>query len=220
MLSTYIMQSSFNSVRDSVPLSIYGGNKSSVENRSSVSTIEMAQFALEILGGSFYSLSTISDEIELVSGILASIFVIDWNYGMEKGMEDEVDVLEEKLKDRLEFGQCLHDFRYGLNDRFWRSLSIDIRKNLLSNLVHFIRSVVFKEDELGANRITALCYTWVLELLETLCYNLYEKQSLLDQLLRKDDTWPLWIVSDFSTPTGSSILKAEYVHTNTAVSAF
>ncbi|KAJ6761857.1 E3 UBIQUITIN-PROTEIN LIGASE LISTERIN [Salix koriyanagi] len=148
------LESFFSVVRDSCALLVGGSTNFNVENESSINKIEAAQFALKVLGGSFFCLNTVSNEIEL------------------------------------------------MNDEFWKSLGIDNRKRLGSNLVHFIRSVIFKEDKLGANKITALCFSWVLEVLECLCHDHYEEQSLLDQLLSKNDTWPVWIIPDFSTPKG------------------
>ncbi|KAJ6745154.1 ZINC FINGER PROTEIN 294 [Salix purpurea] len=196
-------------VRDSCALLVGGSTTFNLENESSINKIETAQFALKVLGGSFFCLNTVSNEIELVSGILTLVFIIGWENSLDTLEEDVLnDESKEKIKGRLRFDESLNGFCSKMNDEFWKSLGIDNRKRLGSNLVHFIRSVIFKEDKLGANKITALCFSWVLEVFECLCHDHYEEQNLLDQLLSKNDTWPVWIIPDFSTPKGLVSLNA------------
>lgn len=135
-------------------------------------------------------------------------------------LEEDVlnDESKEKIKGRLRFGESLNGFCSKMNDEFWKILGIDNRKRLGSNLVHFIRSVIFKEDKLGADKITTLCFSWVLEVLECLCHDHDEEQNLLDQLLSKNDTWPVWIIPDFSAPKGLVNLNAGAVSVDIYVS--
>ncbi|KAB5512949.1 hypothetical protein DKX38_029977 [Salix brachista] len=208
-LVAFGLESFFSVVRDSCALLVGGSTTFNVENESSINKIETAQFALKVLGGSFFCLNTVSNEIELVSGILTLVFIIGWENSLDTLEEDVLnDESKEKIKGRLRFDESLNGFCSKMNDEFWKSLGIDNRKRLGSNLVHFIRSVIFKEDKLGANKITALCFSWVLEVLECLCHDHYEEQNLLDQLLSKNDTWPVWIIPDFSTPKGLVSLNA------------
>ncbi|CAK7351987.1 unnamed protein product [Dovyalis caffra] len=209
MFLAFSLESSFSVVRDSCALLVSGETNFAVENTSSINTTETAQFALQVLGGSIFCLETVSDQIELVSAILASIFIIGWEHSLETSSSDVLnDESKEKIKARLGFGESLNGFRSKMNDEFWKSLSIDNRKRLRSKLVHFIRLAIFKEDKLGANKITSLCFSWVLEVLECLCHDQDEEQNLLDELLSKNDTWPFWIVPNFSTPKGLASLDA------------
>ncbi|KAF9661877.1 hypothetical protein SADUNF_Sadunf19G0114500 [Salix dunnii] len=208
-LVAFGLESFFSVVRDSCALLVGGSTNFNVENESSINKIETAQFALKVLGGSFFSLKTVSNEIDLVSGILTLVFIIGWENSLYTLEEDVLnDESKEKIKGGLRFDDSLNGFCSKMNDEFWKSLGNDNRKRLGSNLVHFIRSVIFKEDKLGANKITALCFSWVLEVLECLCHDHDEEQNLLDQLLSKNDTWPVWIIPDFSTPKGLVNLNA------------
>lgn len=208
-LVAFGLESSFSVVRDSCALLVAGSTNFAVENESSINKTETAQFALKVLGGSFFCLKTVSNEIELVSGILTLVFIIGWENSLDTLEEDVLnDDSKEKIKGRLRFGESLNGFCSKMNDEFWKSLGIDNRKRLGSNLVHFIRSVIFKEDKLGADKITTLCFSWVLEVLECLCHDHDEEQNLLDQLLSKNDTWPVWIIPDFSAPKGLVNLNA------------
>ena len=46
--------------------------------------IEMVEFDLEVLDGSFFSIRTLDDESNLVSNILAALLVIDWEEFVEE----------------------------------------------------------------------------------------------------------------------------------------
>ncbi|KAF2296871.1 hypothetical protein GH714_010633 [Hevea brasiliensis] len=213
-LLAFIYESPFCSVRDSGCLLIAGANNFSVDGGISTNVIKIAQFALDVLGGSLYCLKTFSEEIGLVSDVLAPVFIMNWEHSMEATIDDAFDESKEKIKGRSEISKSMHRFHSKINDKFWKSLSIDILNRLGSILVQFIRSVVFKEGKLNANSITSLCCKWMLEVLDCLCCDQYEEQYLLDQLLRKEDTWPSWIVPDFIAQEGSSSLNTIDVSTD------
>ncbi|KDP32598.1 hypothetical protein JCGZ_13148 [Jatropha curcas] len=204
-LLAFICDSPFSTVRDSGCVLSAGANKFAENNEISTDMIEIAHFALDVLSGSLYCLKTVGEEIGLVSCILAQLFIMDWEHTIQATIDDALDnELKKKIKSRSEFGKSLHDFRSKINDKFWGSLSIDILSRLGSILVQFIKSVVFKEGGVNANRITSLCCEWMLEILACLCHDQCEEQNLLDQLLRKDDIWPSWIIPDLSSPGTTS----------------
>ncbi|KAJ8751318.1 hypothetical protein K2173_016502 [Erythroxylum novogranatense] len=211
MLLGFIYESSLSSVRDSGSLLFDGPSPFTANSNSSVTIAEMAQFALEVLGRSIFSLNTLSEDTVLVSGILASVFIIDWEYSMTTidNMLDEES--EGQVKGRLNFGESLHGFRCTITEEFWKGLNIENRKRLGSILVNFIRSVIFKDPKLNANKITVLCCSWMLDILACLCHDQNEEQNLLDRLLSKDDGWPSWIVPDFNTLNSSATIFSEDV---------
>ncbi|EEF44675.1 conserved hypothetical protein [Ricinus communis] len=212
-LLALICESPFSSIRDFGILLTPGANNFGVDDKNSMDVIKIAQFALDILVGSLYCLKTLSEEVELVSGILASVFIINWEQSIEATMDDALDD-DSKKKDKgwSEFNESLHGFYNKISDEFWKGLSISILKRLGSVLVQFIRSIIFKEGNLNENRITSLCCEWMLEVLACLCHNQDEEQNLLNQLFRKDDTWPSWITPDFGAPVQAASLNAVDVY--------
>lgn len=200
-LLTFLWVSPFTWVREASSLLTTEVNDFSMEVENSVKVIEMAQFAIDILGGSFFSLKTLNDEIGLVSSISAAVFIIDWECSMVMALEDTLDdELKKKIRARLKLCESVNASRSNINAWFLRSLSIDNLKRLGSILIHSIRIAVFKDDNLKTDEIVSFCYTWIIEVLECLGQNQYLEQNLLDQLLSKGDTWPLWITPNFSMP--------------------
>lgn len=198
-LLSFILESSFNWVRDACSLLTAGPINSEIEFKRSVNIFEMVEFSLEILDGSFYCLKELGDESGLVSSILAAIFVIDWDYGMGISIKDASDNEKQKeTKARLDFGESVHDFRCKISNQFWKSLSVDTRKRIGSLLVKCIRSAIFNENKLNTEKSTSLCCLWMLEVFSCVCQGWHEEQDLLDQLLCKGDSWPSWIIPDFS----------------------
>ncbi|KAE9615114.1 hypothetical protein Lal_00048152 [Lupinus albus] len=171
-----------------------------VESGSSPNIVEMAQFALEVLGGSFFCLKALDGQSELVSGILSAIFIIEWECNLSKS---QVDLFDEKsmskIKSRLAFGENVCSLREKINVQFVKSIWLDSRKRLLNNLIQSVRSAAFVEDKLIDDGITSLCCTWVLEILECICVDENEEQNMLHQLLNKADNWPVFVVPDFGS---------------------
>nr|POE66372.1 e3 ubiquitin-protein ligase listerin [Quercus suber] len=64
-------------------------------------------------------------------------------------------------------------------------------------------------DRLNADKITSLCCLWMIEVLQCLCQYRDEEQNLMDQLLSKNDTWPLWTSPDFNTSKGIAALDVK-----------
>ncbi|GLT26789.1 hypothetical protein SLA2020_018310 [Shorea laevis] len=205
-LNSFLLESSFVSVKEAGAVLASRGNDLRLESKSLRNVIEMAQFALEVLDGSFFCLQTLDDEDDLVSSILAALLIIDWEYGMEAAIDDES---KKQIKGRMTFCESVHGFRSKISNQLWEELSIDVRRRLQNILILFIRSALFKEDKLETSKIASLGCTWVLEVIECLCQDQYQEQDLLDNLLSKYDMWPLWITPDFSSPNGPATLNPE-----------
>ncbi|XP_059429493.1 E3 ubiquitin-protein ligase listerin [Corylus avellana] len=209
-LLSFVLESSLSWVRDAGSMLAAGAKSYGVELKSSFNVCEMAQFALEVLDGSFFCLKTLGEENGLLPGISAAIFFMDWEFSIGTAIDDAIDDdSKEIIKARLDFGESLHGFYCKISNQFWKSLSIHNRRRLGSILIQSIRSAIFSEDRLNADKITSLCCLWMLEVLEFLCQDRDEEQNLLDQLLSKSDTWPLWINPDLNTPKVAAALDVE-----------
>ncbi|XP_022848921.1 E3 ubiquitin-protein ligase listerin [Olea europaea var. sylvestris] len=204
ILMTFMLDSSFIWVKNICSLLSKRGNYSCRGFESSTNVLEMAHFALDILNGSFFCLKTMNDETELVSGILAAIFIIDWEFNVLSVTKDENQMGE--IEARLTFCQAIHIFRSKIYNQFFESLSINNRNSLGTVLVESIKCIIFMETKLDYERIISLCCQWMGDIFEYFCKDQFEEQQLLEQLLTKNDWWPLWIMPD--NRLGSSF-KAE-----------
>lgn len=199
-LLLFILESSFKWVRDTRSMLISGAISTVVESKSSVGMAEMVQFAIQVLNGSFFCLKSLDGESDLVPGILAAVLVIDWEYRMGRSNENPSDTETTiACKARLDFGESVHVFCCNRRSQFQNTLNIENLKRLQSILVQCIRSAIFTEDKLNTENITSLCCLWMLEVIDIFCQDQFEEQDLLNQLISKSDTWPLWIVPDFSS---------------------
>ena len=209
-LLSFTLESSFNWVRDLCSMLTAWAIYSSLESKSSISKVEMAHFALQVLDGSFFHLKTLIEDSELVPGILAAVLVIDWEYSLRKSVDNAPDNNETTMesKARLEFGKSVHAFCCKRSNQFRKTLGIKDLKRLGGILIQCIRSTIFNECKLNTENITSLCCSWILEFFSCFCQDQLEEQDLLDQLLHEDDTWPLWIVPDFSSSEQLVLRKA------------
>ncbi|PON41842.1 Vacuolar protein sorting-associated protein [Parasponia andersonii] len=200
-LLSFILESSFNWVRDACSMLTAWAVNSRLESKSSISRVEMANFALQVLDGSFFCLKSITEDSELVPGILAAVLVIGWEYGLRKSIDNAPDDNETNIesKARLEIGESFHVFCCKRSNQFRKSLGINNLERLGSILIQCIRSAIFSEYELNTENVTSLCCLWMLEFFSCFCQDQLEEQNLLDQLLCENDKWPLWIISDFSS---------------------
>ncbi|KAL2488571.1 E3 ubiquitin-protein ligase [Forsythia ovata] len=206
-LMTFMLDSSFVWVKNVCSLLNNGKNYSSRGFESSTNMLEMAHFSLDVLNGSFFCLKTIDDESELVPGILAAIFIIDWECNMLTITKDELDEKQMgEIEARLAFCEAIHGFRSKISKQFFRSLSINSRKSLGTILIESIKRIIFVGNELDSDRIISLCCQWIGDIFEYFCKDQFEEQQLLEQFLTKNDWWPLWVMPD--NRLGSS-LKAE-----------
>lgn len=218
-LVPFLGESSFTWVRDASSLLTSEAKDFRFEIGKSVNVIEMAQFALDILDGSFFCLKRIDDESSLLSSISAALFIIDWEYSMATVLDDTLDDESmKKINARLNVCKSVHVFRSKINNGFWRSLNIDNRKKLWSILIRSVTNAIFKEHNMKSDKLVSLCYSWMVEILEYLSQNPYEEQNLLDQLLSGDATWPLWINPNLSTPKESDALNTPNESLNIHVS--
>lgn len=192
------------------------GKLSDIRCKSSIHVLEEARFALEVLTGSLFCLKKLDNEFEVISGILATIFVIDWEYNSIRSVSNgELD--EECMRQmnmRMPFYESLHTFCSNISCQFLKSLSIDCRKSLRSTLVHAVRWAVLKEDRLDIDKRTSLSCLWLLEVMECLCLDQFEEQMLLDEFLSRSDFWPLWIMPNVNSQERSALLITDCTSIN------
>nr|XP_027187689.1 E3 ubiquitin-protein ligase listerin isoform X2 [Cicer arietinum] len=206
-LVSFIHDSSFSWVQNAASM-LSNNEETSVEHDNSLNIVETAQFSLEILDGSFYCLKTLDGEGGIVSGILSAIFVIEWECNISKALDDSLDDKSmTRIKARLSFGEYVCAFLNKINVHFFKSLCVDNRRRLLNILIQSVKSAIFVEDRRVNDRITSLCCTWVLEVLERVCVDENDEQNLLHQLLSKDERWPVFVVQKFSSTKASGHQK-------------
>lgn len=190
-LLSFMRDSIFISVRDvGSGLLIAEERDSELGVESSANVLAMAQFSLDVLEGSFYSLSNFMEEGELVPSILAAILVIDCESSLAAVSGDEQnDESKQELNARLCFCQSVHAFRCKVEKQFCRSLGIKNKKRLLSILVQFVMGTLFKEVMLEIDQIALLCCVWILEVLENFSQDQVEEQNILDKFLNEGNIW-------------------------------
>ncbi|KAI3810700.1 hypothetical protein L1987_20322 [Smallanthus sonchifolius] len=176
---------------------------------SSTSVLQMANFAMEVLNGSFCRLINLAKNSTLLPRVLAALFVIDWEHSTSavfyEGLADEAYA---EVMDRYNFCKFVHTFRRKI-DKFLKTLSLDCRSTLGSTLVQAIRCVVFNEDKLDIDKATSLGCLCFLDVVDNLCQCQFEEQTLLDQLLNTGDSWPLWVTFDVKDGQRSATLNFE-----------
>lgn len=217
----FVIDSPYGWVQSFASLLSDSASISPLEITSSVLVSKMAHFAVEVLDGAYFYNGLHSKGGELVSSIIAAVFIIDWECSLTTSFSETVDrIVEAKLMARKEFGKFLHDFHAKMRRPFFKTLDMQCRRMLGSILVQFVRSVIF-EGCSGKPDITAsLCCQWIVEVVQCLCYDEIEKQNVLDLLLRSNDLWPLWIRPDSSFGGGLTILQPENVPSNVQVRGF
>ncbi|MCD9639553.1 hypothetical protein HAX54_024169 [Datura stramonium] len=209
-LTAFMMDSPFIWVKDMCSLILITDNKTELEFEPSVDVNEMVNFALQVLDGGFSALKCLHHEVELLSGILAAMFVIKWECSMATVFNDELgEESTEKIKTRLASCELVHALHRKICYQFLFSINTDSRKILESILVQSARNAVLKDENLDATEVTSLCCHWVLELLECLCRNQFEEQKLLDRFLSQDDSWPAWVAPDIKDWKGAALVKTE-----------
>lgn len=220
-LLVFLRDSSFTWIRDAESFLSSVVSNLRVESENSVNVIEMARFAFDVLEGSFFTLKALDHEDGIVSSILAAVSAIHWELSMGSAIDDTLDdESTQKMKSRLEFSEYVHGFHTKLNTQFWRSLDSDNQKRLGNILIQFIKTAIYAEDNLKTEEMVSLCCSWMLEVLECLGQDQNLEQILLDQLLSKGDSWPLWITPNFCSPKGSTTLNIENVPIDVCVSIF
>ncbi|XVF20393.1 hypothetical protein REPUB_Repub11eG0194700 [Reevesia pubescens] len=211
-LVSFIMDSSFNSVRQAGALFTSEDNGLGLESKNPTNVVEMARFALEIFEGSFFCLRALDEESGLVSSISAAVFIIDWEYRMLLAVDNAFDDEPmKKIKARLDICQSACVYQSKISN-LWKSFSRDVRKGISSILICTIRSAIFKEDKVDTNKVVSLCCLMMIDVLEYLCQDQYEEQNLLDHLLSKGEMWPCWIIPGFNSLKGLAKSDTERVY--------
>ncbi|XP_042478735.1 E3 ubiquitin-protein ligase listerin [Macadamia integrifolia] len=214
----FLMNSSFTWAKYASSLILMTGEKESLPKcESYANALEMAKFALEVLEGSFFCLKTFDEKCELVSCISAAIFIIDWECSMAAQMTLDEDSMtsedvgdgesRKKLHVNIDFGESIHAFRCKISTDFWKSLSMHHLDRLGRILIQTIRSAIMETDTSYMERKTALCCQWMLEVLESLCWDCTQEQNMLDQLLDKGSYWPSWVLPTLSNGSRSATPK-------------
>ncbi|XP_022154880.1 E3 ubiquitin-protein ligase listerin isoform X2 [Momordica charantia] len=197
-LASFLSQSPLIWARNSSSLLIARPGNSFLNSTSYSDAVAMAHFALEVLDRCTFCLHNLGEENFLLPSILAALYAIDWDCSIE-GRQD--DMLDEKFMEersaRLLFGKCVHALRQKITDQFWKSCGTHNRKKYGSILIQFIRSAIFNED---TEEVVSLSCQWMLEILDQISQDHSEEQYMLDQLLIKSDTWPVWIAPNFMAP--------------------
>jgi len=177
-----------------------------------VDVIEMAYFSLEVLDGSLFSLKSYCEGSEVLPGIAAIIFIIDWECIMLTPSKTEFNNHSmEEIIARQEFGKTMQTFRQRIGREFWRNLPAQFRMALGSLLIQFIRSIIFEQDAFDAGIIASLCCKWVVEVIECLCVNQVEEQKLINLLLSSNAIWPLWVIPGDGANKGNHTVKVDHV---------
>ncbi|XP_043725325.1 E3 ubiquitin-protein ligase listerin isoform X2 [Telopea speciosissima] len=214
----FLMNSSFPWAKHASSLILLTGEKDTLPKCESYdNALEMAQFALEVLEGSFFCLKTFDEKCELVSCISAAIFIIDWECRMAAQVTlDEGSMISEYVGDgesrkkfhvNIDFGESIHAFRCKISTDFWNSLSMHNLNRLGSILIQTIRSTIMETDTSYMEKITPLCCQWMLEVLEYLCWDCTQEQNMLDQLLDEGSYWQSWVLATLSNVSRSATSK-------------
>lgn len=209
-LTVFMMDSPFIWVKDMCSVIVVRDNNIELGFEPSMDVNELANFALQVLDGGFSALKCLHHEVELLSGILAAMFVIKWECSMATVFNDELgEEFREKIKSRLASCELVHALHHKICNQFLFSINIDSRKILESILVQTVRSAVLQDENLDAAEVTSLCCHWVLELLECLCQDQLVEQKLLDRFLSQDDSWPAWVAPDIKVGKGAALVRTE-----------
>ncbi|XP_042045298.1 E3 ubiquitin-protein ligase listerin-like [Salvia splendens] len=174
-----------------------GRNLSHRSMGSSDTVLEKTHFALDVLRGSSFSLSTVEAESELLQDILAAIFIIDWEFNWVNVSEHKFDEEHSgKTGTRLTFYEAVHDFRCKACGQLLKVFAVNSQKVLATTLTQAIKCMLFMDSIYCSENFISSCCRWALDIFELFCQDQVEEQQLLDQLLSKNELWPLWVVPD------------------------
>lgn len=216
-LVSFVMASPFEWARFSSSLVLSSGSKElmQIHESSFVDRLKMAQFSFDVLEGTIFCLTLLGDVCLLFPSILAVVFIIDWECSMASHLSEN-DSLEsckqEQFTAKMTFGRRIHAFLSKMSASFQRCLSPSNLSRLRTILVQAVRSSAFETNSLCADIISSLCCTWVLDILEFICHDQTELQSMLDQLLSEDDSWPLWVAPKFQDGSRSAAIQDKKGH--------
>lgn len=211
-LLDFIGNSNFAWIKHASSLLPVNGKQLDTGPKSSVDVIEMARFAFEVLTGSLFSLKVLNDESEVIHGILAIFFFVEWEYNCIASVSND-EVGEEcarKNELRMSFCESVHASHAKVKSELLRRLSNCSCTTLRAILIQSVQCAIFREDILDDDTITTLCCLWLLEIMECLCQDQFEEQKLLDEFLIGSDYWPSWVMPDISSRERLVVLKTDY----------
>lgn len=173
-------------------------------------TLEMAQFAFDILASCIYCLKRLDNECGLIASILAAILIIGWEYSItsEAFVDDKSDnflglaeasnvgsedVYLGHVGARWALGKKMYDFRSRIGSSFLRSLTSSSHAKLEDILVLTIKSAISDTDRFTVDSTTIFCCKWVVDMLEYICQDGTAEQQLLTKLLSTGESWTFWV---------------------------
>ncbi|PKI58456.1 hypothetical protein CRG98_021141 [Punica granatum] len=180
--------------------------------------IEMAKFALDVLSGSLYALTKLDEESELPTHILAAVFIISWECSIEGLLDEALSYELDNMKARFDSSKTVQSLCSKINKIFCQNLGVHSRKNVRIILAQSIRCTIFREQKLDPDKLTALCCTWMLAIVDCFCQDEDEEQHLLEQLLHQGDGWPLWCSEDVFIGLAYQKSEKTFLHRNVSES--
>ncbi|XP_042375338.1 E3 ubiquitin-protein ligase listerin-like isoform X1 [Zingiber officinale] len=177
--------------------------------------VAMAQFSFEVLKGSIFCLKIIDDSCTLVSSLLATLFVLDWENCMmaltctndkfdcskyagdidNSLLETEVLGNEEQVDAKLALGRKFCAYRRKITPNFLKNTSRETQSRFQNILVKIVRFALLDSDDLVSPKESISFCEWVLDMAEIICDTRKEMQILLDQLFQEGKSWPFWVKS-------------------------
>ncbi|KAH9309397.1 hypothetical protein KI387_037308 [Taxus chinensis] len=207
-------------------------------------TLQVASFATQVLGGSFFSLKNLDGDFQVVPHILAASIFLDWERRMSKQSSlnsnsvnlweldedarnvDEVDVgsysegesIDEFAIEQADEGNAFVKSMRDLWSRvasFSKSFSLLSCERLRWVLTETVRCAITKENTCEIKRIVALCSEWTIEIINYTCKDQIEEQQLLDHLLLSEEAWPIWAETPVVGESKLVTLKPGFVFNDT-----
>ncbi|KAL3632408.1 hypothetical protein CASFOL_025392 [Castilleja foliolosa] len=192
-LTTFMMNSTYLWVQKVCQLLFSGRSYSDWRYESSDDQLKMVHFALDILNGSLFCLNAMEAESELVQGILAATFVIDWEFSWISN--HEIDGQTGNVEARLALCEAVHALHSKICDQFLKGFSVKGRHRLRAILIQSVKSISLIE-QLDSENFISSCCQWLLDIFDFFCQDPVEEQQLLELFMSKSDLWPLWIITD------------------------
>ncbi|GER35478.1 E3 ubiquitin-protein ligase listerin [Striga asiatica] len=195
-LLAFLMDSTCSWVQNICCLLCSGINFSGARLDYSSNLVEMTRFALDILNGSLFCLNAIGAESELVQGILAAIFIIDWEFNWINVSTNRLDEQVGNYESRLTLCEPVHALHRKICNQFLRDFGVNGQKRLGTTLIQSVKSIAFTDSQFDSENFISSCCQWSLHIFELFCQDQVEEQELMEQFLSKNDVWPSWIMPD------------------------
>lgn len=211
-LLNFIGDSNFVWIKHVSSLLPVNGKQLDTGSKSSVDILETARFAFEVLCGSLFSLKVLNDESEIIHGILAIFFFVEWEYSCIASVanDDGGEECVRKNELRMSFCEVVHASDAKVKSELLRRHSNCSCCTLRTILIQSLQCALFGEDILDDDTITTLCCLWLLETMDYLCEDQFEEQKLLDEFLIGSDFWPSWVMPDISSRERLAVLKTDH----------